>query len=187
MKTTIVYAHPWSGSFNQGIVDQLKNKYPQATVIDLYADDFDPVMRAEELALFSKGESLDPLVKEYQALLDKTERLIVIFPIWWYGMPAILKGFFDKVMLKGFAYNEGKAGVLVGQLSQIKETYAVTTSQSPTWYIKWFSGNPIGKTLIKRVFKDIDLKKVKWLNEGAVSSSPREKKVAFLERLAKFK
>ncbi|WP_314066762.1 NAD(P)H-dependent oxidoreductase [uncultured Vagococcus sp.] len=185
MKTTIVYAHPWSGSFNQSILSKLVMRYPEASVIDLYGDQFNPVMSVEELALFSKGESLDPLIKDYQLLLQQTNRLIVVFPIWWYGMPAILKGFFDKVMLKEFAYKEGKAGVLVGQLSQVKETYIVTTSQSPTWYIKYFGGNPIAKTLIKRVLKDIGLKKVKWINEGTIATSPKEKKNAFLDRLAK--
>lgn len=187
MKTTIIYGHPWSGSFNRRLLERLQDKYPEARVIDLYEDQFDPVMRAEELALFSKGGSLDPLVAEYQQVLKTTERLFVVFPIWWYGMPAILKGFFDKVMLKGFAYHEGAAGVLVGELNQIKETYVVTTSQSPTWYLRFFSGNPIGKTLIKRIFKDIGLKKVKWLNEGAITTSPRPKKEAFLERLGNLK
>ncbi len=187
MKTTIVYAHPWSGSFNQGILDQLRKQYPMAQVIDLYKDQFDPVMRAEDLALFSQGGSIDPLVADYQQVLKATERLFVVFPIWWYGMPAILKGFFDKVMLKGFAYSEGRAGVLVGGLSQIKETYVVTTSQSPTWYLRFWGGNPIGRTLIRRVFKDIGLKKVKWLNEGAITTSSRGKKVAFLARVANLK
>lgn len=185
MKTTIVYAHPWAGSFNHAVLKEVQSLFPQAETIDLYQDGFDPVMREEELALFSKGEAVDPLVKQYQERLLQTERLIFIFPIWWYGMPAILKGFFDKIMLKRFAYLEGKTGLLVGQLTHINEAVIITTSQSPQWYLQYFSGNPVGRTLAKRTLKDIGIKKVKWLNAGRIATSPREHKTTFLKKLAR--
>ena len=183
MNTTIVYAHPWSGSFNQAVLKAVQTRFPQATTIDLYRDGFDPVMREAELALFSKGQSLDPLVKEYQALLLRTERLIFVFPIWWYGMPALLKGFFDKVMLKKFAYIEGQTGLLVGQLTHINEAVLLTTSQSPNWYLRFFSGNPIGRTIAKRVFKDIGIKKVKWLNAGKIATNKSKRRARFIEKI----
>lgn len=184
MKTTIIFAHPWSGSFNHHLLKRLIDRYPEATVIDLYKDKFDPVMREEELALFSKGQALDPLVKSYQDILIQTEQLFIVFPIWWSGMPAILKGFFDKVMLKEFAYSESKSGILQGKLTHIKSAHVVTTSQSPTWYLRSFGGNPIGKILIKRVLKDIGLKKVTWQNQGTIATSVKTKRRAFADRIS---
>ena len=113
--TTIIYAHPYDQSFNHGILRRvqqlLDEKGEKYQLIDLYADGFNPAYTKEELALFNQGKALDPLVLHYQELLKTTNRLIFIFPIWWADMPAIVKGFLDKVLLKQFAYVESKTGL----------------------------------------------------------------------------
>ena len=86
MATTVIYAHPYEGSFN-------------------------PVYSKEELALFNQGQVLDPSVQKYQQMIKESRRLIFIFPIWWADMPAIVKWFLDKVLLKQFAYVESKTGL----------------------------------------------------------------------------
>ena len=74
--TTIIFAHPWHGSFNKAILDtvttELQNNQLPYQVIDLNKDAFNPVMTEQELALFAKGESLDPLVSKYQSILRDT-------------------------------------------------------------------------------------------------------------------
>ena len=99
MKTTIIFAHPWSGSFNRAVLNTVMAAGGNSNLIDLYQDNFNPVMSAPELALYGKGQYIDPLIGRYIAMLKETARAIFIFPIWWYDMPAILRGFFDKVML----------------------------------------------------------------------------------------
>lgn len=163
MKTTIIIGHPYEKSFNYTILDSIVEMNPSAIVIDLIKDQFDPVMSAEDLSLFSQGKHADPLVGKYQQILKDTEKLIIISPIWWYGFPAIIKGFFDKVMLKNFAYVEEKDR-LIGKLSHIKETRIITTASAPKWYIRYFAGNPIG-ILTKRILKDIGIKNVRWLHQ----------------------
>ena len=115
MKTTIILAHPWHGSFNKAIMDttveQFKKMKKEYQIIDLNKENFDPVLREEELSLYSKGEFKDDLVKKYQMMLKDSDELVFIFPIWWFDLPAILKGFIDKVMLKNYAYIEGKYGL----------------------------------------------------------------------------
>lgn len=70
---------------------------------------------------FHKGETPDQLVKDYQKKLSQSTELIFIFPVWWWDLPAILKGFIDKVMLRGFAFLEDKnTGALKGLLTNIK-------------------------------------------------------------------
>ena len=59
----------------------------------------------------TKGRPLDPSVQKYQQMIKESRRLIFIFPIWWADMPAIVKGFPDKVLLKQFAYVESKTGL----------------------------------------------------------------------------
>ncbi|KXX70079.1 NAD(P)H-dependent oxidoreductase [Flammeovirga sp. SJP92] len=186
MKTTLVFAHPWHGSFNKAILDtavsKLEKQGKEYQIIDLYKDNFDPVLREEDLALYSKGETTDPKVKEYQEILKKTEELVFIFPVWWYDLPAILKGFIDKVMLKDFSYIETKTG-LKGLLTHIKKAKVISTSESPSWYLVLFGGNVIKKAFIKATLKGVGIKDVQWINSSLTTSGSKDKKVNFLKKI----
>lgn len=129
----IVYAHPWAESFNhavlQQVVDQLRQNQQTYHVIDLYQDGFNPVMDVVDLRLFAQGETTDDQVRQYQQLLATCDELVLIYPIWWSGMPAILKGFLDKVWLPGFAYEKTAKGIR-GLLHQLKRVTVLTTAES---------------------------------------------------------
>ncbi|MBU3134233.1 NAD(P)H-dependent oxidoreductase [Clostridium gasigenes] len=186
MKTTIILAHPWHGSFNKAIMDttveQFKKMKKEYQIIDLNKENFDPVLREEELSLYSKGEFKDDLVKKYQMMLKDSDELVFIFPIWWFDLPAILKGFIDKVMLKNYAYIEGKYG-LKGLLTNIKVTTVITTSEVPTWYLKYLVGNPIKRSFIQGTLKGIGIKNVKWLNSSYTTSGTDKMKKSFLNKV----
>ena len=185
-ETTIIYAHPNKESFNHAIltkmVDALRDQ--PYTVLDLYEDKFNPVHSKEELQYFSEGKAVDPLVKSYQEQLKKTTHLVLIFPIWWYNLPAILKGFFDKVMLNQFSHINTPTGVK-GLLTNIEKVTVITTSKSPTWYLKYFGGNAIKKVLIKSTLKTIGINKSKWVNLDEIDQSSTEKRTKFLNRLSR--
>lgn len=100
----IVFAHPDNKSSHcaailKHVTDMLKQRFVEHTVIDLYADGFDPVLR-----LNKESEEKLALVRRYQEIVAKADRIILIHPVWWYNMPAILKGFVDHVFNSGFAY-----------------------------------------------------------------------------------
>jgi putative NADPH-quinone reductase len=184
MRTTIVFAHPWHGSFNKAILDTIVKRFDAESkayhIIDLNKDKFNPVLQEDELALYSRGETTDKLVLSYQDILKETSELIFIFPIWWFDMPAVLKGFVDKVMLKNFSYVETKYG-LKGLLTHVDKTTVITTSEVPTWYLKILSGNPIQGTFINKTLKGIGLRNIKWLNSEYTSSGKQEKRTKFLQ------
>jgi putative NADPH-quinone reductase len=181
-------AHPWKGSFNwaiyENVLQALESTGGKCTTIDLNKDGFDPVMKETDLSLFSKGQTNDPLVRKYQDLLRESDWLVFIFPIWWFGVPAILKGFFDKVLLKGFAYESGKIG-LKGLLRNIKRTTIITTSESPTLFIKFFAGNPIKRVVIRGTLNMVGVRNVAWLNHGRTTSGTSGKREAFLKKVQK--
>jgi NADPH-q uinone reductase len=185
--TTIIYAHPYEQSFNHAILQRvrelLENKGEAYKLIDLYADGFNPAYTKEELALFNQGKALDPLVLHYQEILKKTDRLIFIFPIWWADMPAIVKGFEDKVFLKTLAYNPTPTGIK-GCLTQIREAVVITTSTAPTWYLKFFCGNVIGKTMIGHTLKGIGVSSGRWINFGGMDKSTAQARQSFLDKLS---
>ncbi|NCA97600.1 MAG: flavodoxin family protein [Bacteroidia bacterium] len=187
MKTTIILAHPWHGSYNKAICDEviktLKNKNKEYNLIDLNKDGFNPVMTEKDLALFSKGQFADPLVGKYQKALFESDELVVIFPIWWGDTPAILKGFIDKVMLKGFAYDQTATG-LVGKLTHIKKAIVLTTSETPTFVYKEHLGDPIDNVFLNIVLDGVGIKNSVWVNKDSVSYGGQESREAFLKGIA---
>lgn len=170
-RTLVIYAHPYTGSFNHAVLEATTTALDKANrpydVIDLYADGFDPRYTVEELALFSDGGTLDPLVTRYQELIKGAARLIVITPIWWNDLPGMLKGFFDKVMKQKWAYDLTPSGVK-GRLTHIEQMLVLTTSTSPTWYMRYLAGNAMGSVFLGATAKQLGIQGRRWINFGQV-------------------
>lgn len=186
MKTVIIYAHPYDKSFNHAILAKVEQiltaRKEEFSVIDLYHDNFNPAYDAHELSLFRTGKTSDPLIEKYQKLLKDAKHLIFIFPVWWNDTPAIIKGFIDKVMKKQFAYNVGATGV-IGHLKNIQRVEVLTTSTSPTWYLKMFCGNAIKSVFINSTLKQLGMKHIKWLSFGNIDKSSAQRRKQYLESL----
>jgi NAD(P)H dehydrogenase (quinone) len=87
---------------------QLKKAGGEVDLIDLNKDKFNPVMDEKDLVGFIKHEMIDPQSIDYVNRLKAADQLVLIFPIWWELMPAIMKGFIDKVFFPGSAYEYKK-------------------------------------------------------------------------------
>lgn len=144
----IVYCHPYVHSFNHAelvtIERRLTQLHQRFDVIDLYADHFDPTYSAHELSLYHDGKMDDPLVEKYLGLFHPASSVIFITPIWWNSVPGMLKGFIDKVMKEGsgLSHTVTRFGIH-GQLQNIQDCYVLTTSTSPTFYLRYFCGNAV--------------------------------------------
>lgn len=175
---TLVLAHPWHGSFNKAILDTLVQKYESEKkayqIIDLHQDNFNATYTQEELANYNKGYTSDKLILKYQEMIRNTTEIIFIFPIWWGTMPAILKGFFDKVMLLNFAFNYENGWT---PLLNINKGAVITTSEGTTDLFK----ENIETGMIKMMLGGIGITNVKWYNCDAITSSTRDAKIDFLE------
>jgi putative NADPH-quinone reductase len=185
---TIIYAHPWDGSYNHAILKSITDdpeiRKETFQVIDLYKDNFNPVYSTEELRLFSKGETPYTLVKEYQNKLKNSSELVFIFPIWWYDLPAILKGFLDKVLLPKFAYYEDKDENWQGLLTSIEKVTLITTAtyskESLTEYGDAIQGVFMNSTL-RGV--GIPMENMKWIHFSEVNRTTDERRKEFLKQL----
>lgn len=127
MKVLIVYAHPepssFSGALKDAAVAAIERAGHQAMVSDLYAEAFNPVAGRHDFTTVADAKRFHyqteqshasvyqgfapDIVREQQRLAD-AGLVILVFPLWWGGMPAILKGWFDRVCAYGFAYADGK-------------------------------------------------------------------------------
>ena len=108
MNVLIIFAHPNENSFCaallQKMIDGLKEASHQIKIHDLYRDKFNPILSKEELLDFKKTET-DQLVILYREEIKWAEVIVFIHPSYWYGPPAILKGYFDRILADGFAYD----------------------------------------------------------------------------------
>lgn len=136
MKIALILAHPSSASYGAALAkvcaQALTEAGAEVIVRDLYALDFDPRLTAVELA--GGGQRPDADVVVERTLLSPVDGLLLIYPLWFNGPPAILKGYVDRVLSAGFGYQptaHGADPLLVG-----KTLMSVTTSGAPDVWIE---------------------------------------------------
>jgi NAD(P)H dehydrogenase (quinone) len=157
MNVKVVYAHPIRESFNaalhKNIIAGLRSAGHEIRDFDLYARGFDPVMPSEELRNYADVEKNRIPVQEYVDGLLWAEALVLCFPTWWNGMPAILKGYFDRVWVPGVVFHISQTGLsnLVPQLRNLTHLSIVTTCGSPWWFTKVYMGNPNHRVLMNGI------------------------------------
>ena len=145
-KVLIVYAHPESRSFNGAMLDVAKQVFSSGghdvRISDLHAMDFDPVVRATDFKDFETAARLDYFAEQKRAYAAGTladdiaaeiakvawcDLMILQFPLYWFSVPAILKGWIDRVFVPGFAFGGGawyERGGLVGKRAMLATTMA---------------------------------------------------------------
>lgn len=130
MNILVLYAHPVETSFNAGlhrmVVERLTAAGHSVDDCDLYAENFDPRLTRQERLGYHDQRGPGDAVAGYVERLKAAEALVLSFPVWNYGYPAILKGFFDRVFLPGVSFKlvDGKAQPT---LHNIQKLAAVTT------------------------------------------------------------
>jgi len=183
MKTYIIFAHPNHNGLCYAAFEKARQGFTDAghevRVTDLYEERFDPL-------LFFDGEHLrrdlqfDEDTRIYRENILWAEHLVVIFPIWWGGMPAILKGFIDKVFAKGFAYDYTKT-LPIGQLKG-KTAWIINTHDTPSLYAKLF-GVDYGKVLKRKVLAFCGIKTVCHTSMPSTRNSTIDQRRRWLDKI----
>ncbi len=186
-QTLIVTCHPYSGSFCHALMAATQ-KGAEASgnrvdVIDLEANHFDPVMHSADLVGFLKHEAQSKQARAYIARMQAADHLVLIFPIWWELMPAMMKAFIDKVIFPGetFAYTAGGNGMR-NLLPHLRSTTIITTMNTPKALYRWVFGDAIQRALIRGTLKKMGLKHVRWLSCNMVKNSSTAKREAWLQQ-----
>lgn len=129
MNVLIIYAHPNPQSFNKSILDVVDAEFKQRSdavrIRDLYADEFNPVLDETQLELQTQGDVPADVVR-YQQDIEWADTIVIIYPLWWFDRPAILKGWFDRVFTNGFAFIFDN-GEIEGLLTDKRAIVIVTT------------------------------------------------------------
>jgi len=192
MRTLVVHCHPDPESFNAALYrtacDAVRAGGHEVRGIDLYAERFDPVLsREERQAYLPNPRLIEQRVQSHVDALRWAEHLVFIYPSWFYGPPAMLKGWLERVWLPGVAFlpppEKGKTAV--PGLRHVRRLTVVTTGGAPWWWLKVI-GDP-GKRLFTRGLRALFARgcKVTWLQLHNMNNVTRAELEAFLARVAR--
>jgi NAD(P)H dehydrogenase (quinone) len=153
-------------------------------VIDLAADGFDPVMRREDLVAWrTRSGAVDPQVVDYQQRLRHADHLAFVFPIWWEAMPAMTKGFLDRVLAKGVLFDEvpgAKGNPFRNLMPDLRSVSLVTVMTTPHAAYRWWFGDPVTKIVFKGTFGKLGVKRLRWHNLASVTSRSADDRARML-------
>lgn len=152
MKCLLVVTHPLNDSLckhlSHDVAHHLAELGHDVIVEDLYSNDFSPALSvAERTSYYDETYHIASVQKEVQHLRE-AEALVLVFPTWWFGFPAMLKGWFDRVWGPGIAYRHADDyGPIQPQLHQLKRVMVVTTLGSPWWVDRLVLWQPVKRVL----------------------------------------
>ena len=190
MKVLVVLAHPNDDSFNHAIAGRalasLIDAGHDAQILDLYARGFKVAMSADErLAYHTDQPVLDPMVANHVELVRGAEALVFIYPTWWSSLPAILKGWLERVMVPGVGFVFDDAGKVRPGLTNIRRIVGVSTYGSPHRYV-WAINDNGRRTLTRALRLSCGLRtRCRWLGLYAIDTATADQRSAFLARVEK--
>jgi NAD(P)H dehydrogenase (quinone) len=189
MNVVIIFNHPFEGSYCNAVLESaiegLKKANHSVDLIHLDKEGFNPVMTSEDLKGFKESKAVDPKVIEYKGRLENAGHLVFIFPIWWELMPAMTKGFIDKVIFPGVAYNYTKKGFMRKRFTKINGITLITTMNTPSLFYHIFFGNAVKKAFMLSTFAKIGYRNRKWIKLSMVkfvSDGKRKKWLSDIEK-----
>jgi NAD(P)H dehydrogenase (quinone) len=185
MKHLIIYAHPHPESLNHAILDTtvnaLKKNGQEVVVRDLYALNFQPVLKPEDTSAMKAGETPKD-IKTEQEYITQADVITFIYPIWWTGLPAILKGYVDRVFSYGFAYAYGDTGI-VKMLSGKKGLIINTHGTPKEYYDEIGMTKGLKITSDTGIFEFVGIEPVDHLLFGSVGSLDEEAYKGMLKKV----
>ncbi len=122
---------------------------------------------------------------ESQELIQWANHLVFVYPTWWGTMPALLKGFIDRVFLPGFGFRYRKGSVWWDKLLKGKSARLIVTMDTPPWYYRLFYGRPGHNAMKKSTLEFCGVKPVKISSIGPVKHSKKSKRISWLTQVQK--
>jgi len=190
VRVLVIFAHPLGDSYaatlRDTVVAALEAGAHSVDLCDLYQEDFDPTLSAQEWRDYENTSENTRAVSRQVERLRQAEGIIFVFPSWWYGMPAILKGYFDRVWLPGVAFEFGPQAIRP-LLMSIRMFGVVTTTGAPEWFTRIYMGNPSRKVLMRGLARLVVAPRAErfWLALYGMENATDAKRTEFIEQVRK--
>ena len=190
MRALVVYSHPVEGSLCSAMRDAavrgLETAGHEVTVFDLAADDFDPVMSIHEWEKYMNREMVDDLtLSRYIDVVLQSEIMVFVYPTWWSGLPAQLKGWLERVLVTGVAFRFNASDRVRPGLTQLRRIHVISTFGSPKLYVRIVNDN--GRRILNRALRLCGTHRVRTSHQGlyALDTSTNESRQKFLRDIEK--
>jgi len=182
----IVNGHPRAGSFSDAITKILAEEASRACasveVLTLRDLNFDHDVLAEVGDL---SQPVEPDIQRARELLSWCEHLVIVFPTWWAGTPALLKGFLDRLLSSGFAFEETTGGTGYRGLLGPRAARVITTMDTPWRVYRWIYGRPVFLAMKRCTLGFCGLSPVRVTTFAAVKDATPEIRADWLAEVAK--
>ncbi len=152
MKCLVVIAHPLKNSLCHALADRataaLRRRGHDTIVKDLYDQQFAAALTAAERQSYYSASFDRSAIAQDVLELTSAQALVMVFPTWWYGLPAIAKGWFDRVWAPGVAYDHAvDLGAIQARLPHLRHALAITSLGSPWWVDRFVMRQPVKRQL----------------------------------------
>ena len=184
-KILIINGHPNKDAFNFGITTAYKKgaENSEAEVREIIIADlkFNPNLQFG----YQKRTALEPDLTDAWEKIKWADHLVWVHPVWWGGLPAITKGFIDRIFLPGFAFQYRKNSVWWDKLLKGKTAHIITTLDQPGWYYRFAFGRPSINQLKKSTLEFCGVKPVKVTYISPIKNSELSLRKKWLEKIEK--
>lgn len=185
-KITIVLGHPDSKSYCSSIAStyerSARNAGHEVRLIQLGDLKFDPILHKG----YTEIQPLEQCLVEAQEAIKWANHLVFVYPIWWGSMPSLLKGFFDRTFLPGYAFKYRKDSQFWDKLLSGRSAHVFSTMDTPPWYF-WLVYKMPGHNQIKRTILEFaGVKPVKITSFGPVRYASQPRKESWLKQVADY-
>ncbi len=188
MEVLLVCAHPHEDSFTHAIAAAARAGFERGghavTTLDLYALGFAPAMSLEERRAYH-GEQplLDPMTLAHAELAQRADVLAFVYPTWWSGPPAILRGWLERVLVPGVAFRFDAAGKVKPALTNVRRIVGISTYGAPWTYVKLLHDG--GRRMLTRALRMNCGARTPttWLGLYSVDTLGDNERAAFLDRV----
>lgn len=183
MNILIINGHPDKESYNyalsQAYLKGVSKTNAKITLLNIAELEFNPNLQHG----YRKRTVLEPALEEAIQKIKTADHIVWFFPMWWYGYPAIMKGFIDRVFLPGITFENIEGKSVVKKLLKGKTARIIVTSDTPKWYDRWFMGRPALNQLKKGTLQFCGINPVKVTYIATIKDSSEDFRKKWLAKV----
>lgn len=184
-KILVINGHPDSQSFcsalSEAYIEGAISNNAEVRTIDLSKIQFDLNLKFG----YRQRTELEKDLIEAQKLITWADHLVFVYPTWWGAMPAILKGFIDRVFLPGFAFKYRENSNLWDKLLRGKSAHLIVTMDTPPWYNRWIYKRAGHNVMKRNILQFCGITPVRVTEIGPVKPSSAELRAKWLHKVKK--
>lgn len=184
-RIALINGHPDKESYNFALAKAYQtgalSKGHEVQVINIRELNFNPNL----VFGYRKRTTLEPDLLKSQEILKWANHLVWVYPVWWGSVPAIMKGFLDRVFLPGFAFSKRENSLWWDKHFTDKTASIICTLDQPAWYYRWYYGSPSHKAMKKLCLNFVGVKKVRITTIGPIRLSKENFRLKWLKKIEK--